>query len=171
MPSTLAELDLQSTGSCASFNFRRAARAVTRFYDQAFESVRHPLHTIQYSYWPLPKPQNPTSISALSEVLVIDRTTLTRSFARASKAHGLLSISDRSIKTSAPSSVSPPKVSAAWPPPSRLGARPKTASLQTLGLDYWAHFRNELEKLTRVTLSLERIRRTHRGPAAIARHV
>ena len=38
MSSVLAELNLQGTGSCASFNFRRAARAVTRLYDQALES-------------------------------------------------------------------------------------------------------------------------------------
>src|SRR5947209_7647881 len=36
MPS-LSELDLNGTGSCASFNFRRAARAVTSFYDRVFE--------------------------------------------------------------------------------------------------------------------------------------
>jgi hypothetical protein len=42
--------------------------------------------------------------------------------------------------------------------------------VQTLGLDYWAHFRNELEKLTHVTLSLEASPNEPR-PAAIARHV
>src|SRR6266403_4195575 len=91
----LADLHINGTGSCASFNFRRAARAVTRFYDQALEpcGIRSTQFTILIG---VAKTQ-PTSISALSDLLVIDRTTLTRSL-RLLKKQGLLSISDRSIK-------------------------------------------------------------------------
>ena len=37
MADTLANLDLNGTGYCASLNFRRTARAVTRMYDTAMQ--------------------------------------------------------------------------------------------------------------------------------------
>src|SRR5258705_7331204 len=91
----LADLNLNGTGSCASFNFRRAARAVTRFYDQALEpcGIRSTQFTILVG---IAKTQ-PTSISALANVLVIDNTTLTRSL-RLLKKQGLVSVSERGAK-------------------------------------------------------------------------
>ena len=95
----------------------------------------------------------PTSISALAEVLVIDRTTLTRSL-RLLKKQGLLSVSERSTKRQRFLALTP------------RGERVLSASLpawreaherfvQTLGADYWTSFRNELEKLAHVALTLE----------------
>jgi DNA-binding MarR family transcriptional regulator len=151
MPSPLAELNLRGTGSCASFNFRRAARAVTRLYDQAFEpfGIRSTQFTILVG---IAKSQ-PTSISALADLLVIDRTTLTRSL-RLLKKQGLLSVSERSTKRQRFLSLT------------RKGERSLEVSLpawrkiqdrfvQTLGDDYWTNFRNELEKLAHVALTLE----------------
>ena len=67
MSTHLSELNLNGTGSCASFNFRRTARAVTRLYDQAFEpfGIRSTQFTILVG---IAKTQ-PTSISALADVL------------------------------------------------------------------------------------------------------
>src|ERR1700726_2388275 len=151
MPSTLAELDLQGTGACASFNFRRAARAVTRFYDQAFESfgIRSTQFTILIG---IAKTQ-PTSISALSEVLVIDRTTLTRSL-RLLKKQGLLSISDRSIKRQRflrLTSKGERTLAASLP----AWRKAQDRFVQTLGADYWSNFRNELERVAHVAVALE----------------
>jgi len=166
MPSTLAELDLQGTGSCASFNFRRAARAVTRFYDQAFESFG--IRSTQFSILIGIAKTQPTSISALSEVLVIDRTTLTRSL-RLLRKQGLLSISDRSIKRQRflrLTSKGERTLAASLP----VWRKAQDRFVQALGADYWTHFRDELEKLTHVTLSLEDSPNEPR-PAAIARRV
>ncbi len=166
MPSPLAELNLQGTGSCASFNFRRAARAVTRFYDQAFESFG--IRSTQFSILIGIAKTQPTSISALSDLLVIDRTTLTRSL-RLLKKQGLLSISDRSIKRQRFLRLTPKgeRTLAATLPAWRQA---QDRFVQTLGLDYWTHFRNELERLTHVALSLGDSR-TEPRPATIARHV
>jgi DNA-binding MarR family transcriptional regulator len=151
MPPRLSELNLDGTGSCASFNFRRAARAVTSLYDRAFEPFG--IRSTQFSILVGIAKTQPTSISALSDLLIIDRTTLTRSL-RLLKKQGLLSVSDRSAKRQRFLTLTP------------KGARTLAASLpawrkaqdrfvQSLGADYWTDFRSELEKLAHIALSLE----------------
>lgn len=165
MPSVLAELDLRGTGSCASFNFRKAARAVTRLYDQAFEPFG--IRSTQFSILIGVAKTQPTSISALAGLLIIDRTTLTRSL-RLLKKQGLLSVSDRSTKRQRFLSLTPKgeRTLAASLPAWR---KTQDRFVQTLGEDYWTNFRNELEKLAHTALSLED------SPAepqpAIAKHV
>ena len=151
MPSILAELNLRGTGSCASFNFRRAARAVTRLYDQAFEPFG--IRSTQFSILIGIAKTQPTSISALAALLIIDRTTLTRSL-RLLKKQGLLSISERSIKRQRFLRLTPKgeRTLAATLPAWR---KAQNRFVQTLGADHWSNFRNELEKLTHVALSLE----------------
>lgn len=165
MPSRLSELNLNGTGSCASFNFRRAARAVTSLYDHAFEPFG--IRSTQFSILVGIAKTQPTSISALSDLLVIDRTTLTRSL-HLLKKQGLLSISDRSTKRQRFLTLT------------SKGARTLAASLpawrkaqerfvQSLGADYWTNFRNELEKMARRAVALERCQ-SDAKPAEVAKH-
>jgi DNA-binding MarR family transcriptional regulator len=151
MPSVLAELDLRGTGSCASFNFRKAARAVTRLYDQAFEPFG--IRSTQFSILIGIAKTQPTSISALAGLLIIDRTTLTRSL-RLLKKQGLLSVSDRSTKRQRFLSLTPKgeRTLAASLPAWR---KTQDRFVQTLGEDYWTNFRNELKRLAHTALSLE----------------
>ncbi len=152
MATLLSRLDLNGTGSCASFNFRKAARAVTRFYDQAFEDfgIRSTQFTILIG---IAKTQ-PTSISALADLLVIDRTTLTRSL-RLLKKQGLLAISERSTKRQRFLSLTPKgeQTLADSLPPWR---KAHNRFVESMGAEYWDHFRGELEKLSHVALALER---------------
>jgi DNA-binding MarR family transcriptional regulator len=152
MAALLSELNLNGTGSCASFNFRRTARAVTRLYDQAFE--RFGIRSTQFTILVGVAKNQPTSISALADLLVIDRTTMTRSL-RLLRKEGLLKVSERSTKRQRFITLT------------KKGERILAASLpawreaherfvQSLGADYWANFRNELEKLAHVALTLER---------------
>jgi DNA-binding MarR family transcriptional regulator len=152
MAPRVSELNLNGTGSCASFNFRRAARAVTSLYDRAFEPFG--IRSTQFSILVGVAKTQPTSISALSELLVIDRSTLTRSL-RLLKKQGLLTISARAEKRQRFLELT------------ARGAQALRASLpawreaqerfvQTLGPEYWANFRNELEKLAHVAVALER---------------
>jgi DNA-binding MarR family transcriptional regulator len=152
MATRLAELNLEGTGSCASFNFRRAARAVTSLYDRAFEP--YGIRSTQFSILVGIAKTQPTSISALAELLVIDSTTLTRSL-RLLKRQGLLSISERSTKRQRFLALT------------RKGESILGASLpawraaherfvKTVGAEYWTGFRNELEKLAHVAVGLER---------------
>ena len=165
MPSRLSQLDLHGTGSCASFNFRRAARAVTSLYDRAFEPFG--IRSTQFSILVGIAKTQPTSISAVSGLLAIDRTTLTRSL-RLLKKQGLLSVSDRSAKRQRFLTLT------------SKGERTLAASLpgwrkaqdrfvQSLGTDYWTNLRGELEKAAHTAIALDRSQGDVK-PAAVARH-
>jgi DNA-binding MarR family transcriptional regulator len=152
MPARLSELNLNGTGACASFNFRRVARAVTSLYDRAFEpfGIRSTQFTILVG---IAKTQ-PTSMSALAELLAIDPTTITRSL-RLLKKQGLLAITERSTKRqrfltlSAKGERTLAKSLPAW-------REAQERFVQSMGADYWMNFRGELEKLARVARDLER---------------
>jgi DNA-binding MarR family transcriptional regulator len=151
MPPRLSGLNLDGTGSCASFNFRRAARAVTSLYDRAFEPFG--IRSTQFSILVGIAKTQPTSISALSDLLVIDRTTLTRSL-RLLKNQGLLSVSDPSTKRQRFLTLtSKGERTLATSLPAWRKAQDRF--VQSLGPDYWTNFRNELEKLAHIALSLE----------------
>jgi DNA-binding MarR family transcriptional regulator len=145
-------LDLEGTTSCASFNFRKAARAVTRLYDSAFEDVG--LRSTQFTILIGIVKTQPTSISALGELLVIDPTTLTRTLRRLQKEK-LIVISARSRKRQRLLRLT------------RKGERALANSLPSwrkthkrfvmaVGPDNWVSFRREMERLAHVALALEK---------------
>src|SRR5260370_42323031 len=70
-------LDLNGTGYCASFNFRRTARAVTSLYDMALRETG--IRSTQFAILVGIAKNQPVSMAALADVLVIDSTTLTTS--------------------------------------------------------------------------------------------
>jgi DNA-binding MarR family transcriptional regulator len=76
MKALIAGVDLSGTGTCAAFNLRRASRVVTQLYDAGLAptGVRSTQFTILVA---LAKTQ-PASVSALSEVTLMDQTTMTR---------------------------------------------------------------------------------------------
>src|SRR5207237_6097848 len=83
-------LDLNGTGYCASFNFRRTARAVTRLYDTALQESG--IRSTQFAILVAIAKNQPVSIGTLADVLVIDSTTLTRSL-RLFQKSGLVIVS------------------------------------------------------------------------------
>ncbi len=86
-------LDLTGTGYCASLNFRRTARAVTRLYDAAME--KSGMRSTQFAILVGIAKKQPIAIGALGEMLQIDQTTLTRSLRLLQKG-GLVLASKRS---------------------------------------------------------------------------
>src|SRR5438874_7095283 len=84
-------LDLNGTGYCASFNFRRTARAVTSLYDMALEETG--IRSTQFAILVGIAKNQLVSMGALADVLVIDSTTLTRSL-RLLEKEGLVAISN-----------------------------------------------------------------------------
>jgi DNA-binding MarR family transcriptional regulator len=88
-------LDLGGTGSCAAFNFRRTARAVTRLYDLALAPSG--LRATQFAILTAIAKYQPVAISRIGELLVLDQTTLTRSLHLLQK-QGQLEISPRSTR-------------------------------------------------------------------------
>jgi DNA-binding MarR family transcriptional regulator len=151
--SSLAQLDLHGTGYCASLNFRRTARAITRLYDLAFQGtgIRSTQFTILIA---LAKAQ-PVSISTLGEILVIDATTLTRTLAKLQK-QGFLAISKRAKRrqrfvTLTEGGVRALEVSL----PGWRAAQERF--VKTVGAEFWLGFRSELERLAHVAVDLESI--------------
>jgi DNA-binding MarR family transcriptional regulator len=151
LPCNTRKFDLTGTGSCGSFNLRRTARAVTRFYDLAFQDcgIRSTQFTILVS---IAKKQ-PTSMGALADLLVIDRTTLTRSL-RLLKKEGLVSVSERSTMRQRFLTLTPEgeqMLERSLPNWRKAQER----FVQALGSEHWTNFRNELEKLAHIVTDLE----------------
>jgi DNA-binding MarR family transcriptional regulator len=72
---TTASADLQVVPPCTCFRLRRAARAITRLYDQHLATVG--LKTTQYSLL-MTAALGPQPVARLAEQLGLERTTLTR---------------------------------------------------------------------------------------------
>ncbi len=74
-PITLARLTEQ-TPECTCFNLRKAARAVTQYYDGALKPSG--LRATQFTLLAAIYNAGPITIKRLAERLIMDRTTLTR---------------------------------------------------------------------------------------------
>src|SRR3979490_164136 len=95
MKRTSSLLDLTGTGHCASLNFRRTARAVTRLYDLALQESG--IRSTQFAILVGIAKKQPISIGALGNILGLDSTTLTRSL-RLLEKEGLIAVSKRAAK-------------------------------------------------------------------------
>jgi DNA-binding MarR family transcriptional regulator len=150
-PSSLADLDLRGTGYCASFNFRRTARAITHLFDLALLSagIRSTQFTILVGIAKI----QPAPVGVLADVLVIDPTTLTRSLGLMAN-EGLLTVSKRSTKRQRFVSLTPlgeQTLARSLPIWRKIQAR----FVEAIGSDYWLNFRKDLENLAHVAIDLE----------------
>lgn len=144
-------LDLKGTGSCAAFNFRRTARAVTRLYDLALEPAG--IRATQFAILTAVAKFQPVAMSRVGEILVLDQTTLTRSLRLLQKQH-LLDISARSIRRQRFVSLTDAGVktlAAAVP----LWREIQAKFLSDMGGDAWSALRNELERLAKMAVQME----------------
>src|ERR1700694_3341056 len=147
-----SKLDLNGTGYCGSFNFRRTARAVTKLYDMALQESG--IRSTQFSILVGIAKNQPVSIGALADVMIIDRTTLTRSLRLLQKA-GLIAISDRAamrqrfltITTKGEHTLA--RSLPAW-------REAHEHFVATVGSEYWMELRNELERLAHVVAGLKK---------------
>lgn len=62
---------------CACFNVRKASRVITQYFDRAMDG-KNGLRGTQFSILAVLALSGPSTVSNLSERLVMDRTTLTR---------------------------------------------------------------------------------------------
>ena len=145
-------LDLHGTGYCASFNFRKTARAVTRLYDSALQESG--IRSTQFAILTGIAKKQPVSIGALADVLVMDGTTLTRSL-RLLQKEGLIDISSRAAMRQRFLTVTTKgeRVLARSLPAWR---KAQERFVATIGSQYWLDFRNELERLAQVAVELEK---------------
>lgn len=162
MKKTSSPLDLTGTGYCASLNFRRTARAVTRLYDMALQESG--IRSTQFAILVGIAKKQPISIGALGDVLGIDSTTLTRSL-RVLEKEGLISISKRAEKRQRFLSVTAKgKQALARSVPAWRAAQERFVA--TIGSEYWVELRNELERLAHVAVNLEKSEKETPAPAA-----
>ena len=150
-----SKLDLTGTGHCASFNFRRTARAVTQLYDAAL--LESGLRSTQFAILVGIAKKQPVSLSALAEVLTIDQTTLTRSL-RLLQKDGLITISERSTMRQRFLTIAP-KGARALARCLPLWRKTHKEFVATIGAEYWTNLRNELERLAHVAVRLEESRK------------
>jgi DNA-binding MarR family transcriptional regulator len=162
MHPTHSTLDLRGTGYCASFNFRRTARAVTRMYDLALQESG--IRSTQFAILVGIAKNQPVAIGALADVLIIDRTTLTRSL-RLLQKEGLITISDRSIMRQRFLSITP-KGERTLERSLPVWRKAHERFIATVGSDYWTELRNELERLAHVVVALEKPQKD--DPALVA---
>ena len=151
MASKTHVIDLTGTGYCASFNFRRTARAVTSLFDEALQASG--IRSTQFTILVGIRKIQPASMGAIAKVLVIDRTTLTRSL-RLLEKQGLLSISGRSKMRQRFVSLTPrgERAQALALP---LWRKIQSQFIDAVGSDYWLNLRKELERLSSLATNLE----------------
>jgi DNA-binding MarR family transcriptional regulator len=148
---SLAQLDLHGTGYCASLNFRRTARAVTKLYDLAFQGTG--IRSTQFTILIAVAKVQPVPINQLGEILVIDSTTLTRSLAKLQK-QGLLTVSKRAERRQRFVSLTEAGVKSLEDSlPGWRAAQERF--VKAIGSDFWLGFRSELERLAHVAVDLE----------------
>ena len=151
MGAILANLDLTGTGYCASLNFRRAARAVTRMYDTAMQDSG--VRSTQFALLVAIAKIQPVAMGTLAEVLTIDRTTLTRSL-RLLQKERMITISKRSEMRQRFLELTPAGEKAlqrSLP----LWREAHARFVAALGKDYWRSMRSELERLARLVPDIE----------------
>jgi DNA-binding MarR family transcriptional regulator len=143
--------DLQGVGYCGCFNFRRTARAVTRLYDQAFQSAG--IRSTQFSILVAVAKTQPTSIGDLADLMVIDSTTLTRSLGRLQKA-GVLAVSPRGAKRQRFVTLTPKgEKFVADSLPAWRAAHERF--VQALSAEHWIMLRADLERIALLAIDLE----------------
>jgi DNA-binding MarR family transcriptional regulator len=149
--SSLAQLDLYGTAYCASFNFRRAARAITRLYDVAFQGTK--IRSTQFTILIAIAKAQPASISKLGSILIIDSTTLTRSLGKLQK-QGLIAISKRAERRQRFVTLTEAGVAAlAESLPGWRAAQERFE--KAVGPEFWLGFRRELERLSHLAAELD----------------
>lgn len=147
----LVSLDLSGTGSCAAFNFRRTARAVTRLFDLALEPSG--IRSTQFAILTAVAKFQPVSISRIGDILVLDPTTLTRSL-RLLQKQGLVEISPRSTRRHRflnLTDAGAKSLALAIP----LWRKVQAEFLSLMGGESWKGFRDELERLSKLAVDLE----------------
>ena len=151
MRDILANLDLAGTGYCASLNFRRTSRMVTRMYDTAMQEsgVRSTQFAILVGIAKL----QPVSMGTLAKVLMLDSSTLTRSL-RLLRKEGMIEISKRAamrqrfLKLTHSGEKALQRSLPLW--------RAAHANfVATVGAKYWLKLRNELESIAKSAIRTE----------------
>jgi DNA-binding MarR family transcriptional regulator len=151
MTQILANLDLKGTGYCASLNFRRTSRMVTRMYDIAMQESG--VRSTQFALLVGIAKLQPVTMGALAQVLMLDRSTLTRSL-RLLEKEGMIEISKRAamrqrfLRLTHSGEKALQRSLPLW-------RAAHARFVEAVGADYWLKLRNELELIAKSKIMAE----------------
>jgi DNA-binding MarR family transcriptional regulator len=151
MTQILANLDLTGTGYCASLNFRRTSRMVTRMYDIAMQESG--VRSTQFALLVGIAKLQPVTMGALAHVLMLDRSTLTRSL-RLLEKERLIEISKRAamrqrfLKLTHSGEKALQRSLPLW-------RAAHARFVEAVGADYWLKLRSELELIAKSKIMAE----------------
>jgi DNA-binding MarR family transcriptional regulator len=151
MTQILANLDLTGTGYCASLNFRRTSRMVTRMYDIAMQESG--VRSTQFALLVGIAKLQPVTMGALAQVLMLDRSTLTRSL-RLLEKERLIEISKRAamrqrfLKLTHSGEKALQRSLPLW-------RAAHARFVEAVGADYWLKLRSELELIAKSKIMAE----------------
>ena len=148
MSRVLASLDLTGTGYCASLNFRRTARTVTRMYDMAMQESG--IRSTQFAILVGIAKTQPVAMGRLASVLMMDQSTLTRSL-RLLQKQRMVTVSSRSSmrrRFLELTEAGEKALQRSLP----LWRAAHADFVAAVGADYWLKLRNELEGLAKTTM-------------------
>jgi DNA-binding MarR family transcriptional regulator len=131
---------------CASFDLRKATRAVSRMYDDFLRDTG--LNITQFSLLRLIRTEKELSVSMLSRYMVMDRTSITRALAPLQR-DGLINIrpgADKRVRTISLTKKGHNLVDDAEP----KWRRAQQALMQAIGEHRWRAMRTLLRDITRM---------------------
>jgi DNA-binding MarR family transcriptional regulator len=133
-------MDALTPDNCTCFNLRKAARVVTQVYDEALKPAG--LRATQFSLLTVVAKIGAVGVTALADVMVMDRTTLTRNL-RPLIARGLLEVAagaDRRRRPIALTTAGREALERALP----LWRDVQARTIARLGHENWAELRRGL---------------------------
>jgi len=137
----VAKGDISATAMCTSFNLRKAARAVTQFYDDALRDSG--LKSTQFSLLAAAAVLGAAPISRLAEEMAMDRTTLTRNL-KPLQTEGLLRVeagADRRVRNVAVT----PEGAALLEKTMPMWRKAQTRMIDKLGDERWGDLLRQLQ--------------------------
>ena len=144
--------DLKGARFCAAFTLRKTARAVTNLYDSALQPAG--VRSTQFAILVAVARSQPVSIGSLSQLLLADRTTLTRSLGLMEK-EGLLNISERSTMRQRFVTLTE-KGNQVLARSAPLWRKIQRRYITAIGEEHWKRLQRELEKLSILAMRMEK---------------
>ena len=147
----LTNLDLTGTGYCASLNFRRTSHMVTRMYDLAMQESG--VRSTQFALLVGIAKLQPVTMGTLATVLMLDRSTLSRSL-RLLEKERMIEISKRAamrqrfLKLTYSGEKALQRSLPLW-------RAAHARFVEAVGADYWLKLRNELEIIAKSKIMAE----------------
>ncbi len=142
----MAKSDLSATAMCTSANLRKAARAVTQFYDESLKNSG--LKSTQFSLLAAASVAGTMPITRLAEEMAMDRTTLTRNL-KPLETEGLLQVEpgeDRRVRNVTVT----PEGEAALERAAPMWREAQTRMIDKLGDERWGELLRQLQSVRRM---------------------